>query len=116
MQRTGSYRHSKSTCTVCHDISESQPRKLYPQLVLEANLLEGLQFFHEASYGSIHYPETKLEPLESPPFRVMPGRPKRCRRNDPLEPKKQKIGKLSRNGRTMTCIDFGVSRHIKKGC
>ncbi|KAL6565840.1 hypothetical protein OROHE_004895 [Orobanche hederae] len=38
-----------------------------------------------------------------PPFRVMPGRPKRNRRKDPTEERKRKIGKSTRLGSIMKC-------------
>ncbi|WCJ25057.1 hypothetical protein M5689_006968 [Euphorbia peplus] len=38
-----------------------------------------------------------------PPFKVMPGRPKKNRRKDPTEERKKKVGKSTRLGSIMKC-------------
>ncbi|GAV86999.1 hypothetical protein CFOL_v3_30425, partial [Cephalotus follicularis] len=61
------------------------------------------------------WPHIRLDPLEPPPFKIMPGRPTEMRRKDQLEPKRLKVGKLNRTRRIMTCAKCGSTGHNKRG-
>ncbi|GAV90492.1 hypothetical protein CFOL_v3_33901, partial [Cephalotus follicularis] len=65
--------------------------------------LNACQYPIQPVKSSKFWPKTGLNPILPPPFKKMPGRPKLCRRKDPLEPKKQRVGKLARTRRRMTC-------------
>ena len=58
--------------------------------------------------------ETGLPPLEPPVVRKMPGRPKKARRKDKDEI--EKVGKMSRKGRVMTCGICKSQGHNSRGC
>ena len=53
-------------------------------------------------------------PIEPPPFKVMPGRPKRNKRKPRDESKK--LGKFPRKGTKITCNKCKQQGHNKKGC
>ncbi|XP_021993413.1 uncharacterized protein LOC110890146 [Helianthus annuus] len=54
-------------------------------------------------------------PLDPPPVKIGPGRPKKNRKKDPHENPK-KPGKLTKHGMTMTCSGCGSKEHNKRRC
>ncbi|XP_076899167.1 uncharacterized protein LOC143552959 [Bidens hawaiensis] len=60
-----------------------------------------------------YWPCVKL-PLDPPPIKIGPGRPKKNRKKDPHETKKP--GKLSRHGMLMTCKNCNEKGHNKSSC
>ncbi|KAL2898930.1 Replicase polyprotein 1a [Bienertia sinuspersici] len=64
--------------------------------------------------GERHWPRIQL-PLDPPPIKIGPGRPRKKRRKDPHEVPK-KPGKLSKHGVEMTCSHCKAKGHNKRGC
>ena len=64
--------------------------------------------------GKILWPDLGMPRLEPPRVRKLPGRPKLSRSKDKDEIKK--VGKMSRNGRIMTCENCGNKGHNTRGC
>lgn len=58
---------------------------------------------------------TVAYPLDPPPIKSQPGRPKKNRRKDPHELPK-KVGRLSKHGCTVTCGNCNEKGHNKKTC
>ncbi|KAK9075525.1 hypothetical protein SSX86_003849 [Deinandra increscens subsp. villosa] len=54
-------------------------------------------------------------PLDPPPIKVQPGRPKKNRRRDPHEDPK-KSGKLTKHGVVMTCSNYKEKGHNRRKC
>ncbi|KAK9067585.1 hypothetical protein SSX86_011696 [Deinandra increscens subsp. villosa] len=54
-------------------------------------------------------------PLDPPPIKIGPGRPKKNRRKDPHEDPKRK-GKLTKHGGTTTCSNCKAKGHNKRKC
>ncbi|KAL2941560.1 hypothetical protein RDABS01_029910 [Bienertia sinuspersici] len=64
--------------------------------------------------GERHWPTVNM-PIDPPPIKVGPGRPRKNRVKDPHEnPKKQ--GKLTRHGIEMTCSSCQRKGHNKRSC
>ena len=74
------------------------------------------------TYGNVLHPvrsntlwtRTGMPCLKPPDFKKKVGRPQRCRRKDPEEPKSS--GKLSRKGIAMKCSKCHQFGHNKVGC
>ncbi|KAL8529145.1 hypothetical protein ACS0TY_006561 [Phlomoides rotata] len=65
--------------------------------------------------GKIMWPFSDGEPIKPPPYRKMPGRPKKMRKRGPEEDPRRP-NKLSMHGIQMTCSVCGVVDHNKLGC
>lgn len=63
--------------------------------------------------GEISWPKTNCEEIQAPLPRPMTGRPKKKRTREPNEPP---VGKISRQGRIMTCSICKQKGHQKKVC
>ncbi|XP_074271901.1 uncharacterized protein LOC141595845 [Silene latifolia] len=64
--------------------------------------------------GQRHWPKVQL-PLNPPPIKIGPGRPRKKRRRDPHENPK-KPGKLSKHGIEMSCSVCKSTSHNKRRC
>ncbi|KAH9613758.1 hypothetical protein KSS87_007755 [Heliosperma pusillum] len=64
--------------------------------------------------GQRHWPKVDL-PINPPPIKVGPGRPRRKRRRDPFENPK-KPGKLTKHGIEMSCSVCKSKSHNKRKC
>ncbi|XP_009789750.2 uncharacterized protein [Nicotiana sylvestris] len=60
------------------------------------------------------WPTSTNPPIEPPPIKKMPGRPKKKRRREETE--HPTSGKLSRRGMEMTCSNYGGYGHNKRSC
>ncbi|KAL2903319.1 Gag-Pol polyprotein [Bienertia sinuspersici] len=64
--------------------------------------------------GERHWPKVDF-PIDPPPIKIGPGRPRKNRRKDPHELAK-KPGKLSKHGLEMTCSICKAKGHNKRKC
>ncbi|CAH9134895.1 unnamed protein product [Cuscuta epithymum] len=64
--------------------------------------------------GERHWPRKEL-PLDPPPIKIGPGRPRKNRRKDPHEDPKRP-GKLTKHGMEMTCSICKSKQHNKRKC
>lgn len=76
--------------------------------------LKAYQFMMQPIKGKILWVESKKEEIAPPPLKKLPGWPKVKRRKGKHEV--QKIGKLTRKGRIMTCKLCKQSGHIRRKC
>ncbi|KAK1432692.1 hypothetical protein QVD17_09590 [Tagetes erecta] len=67
-----------------------------------------------AMAGEDYWPVVEM-PMDPPPIKIQPGRPKKNRRKDPHEDPK-KPGKLSRHGVLISCSVCKQKGHNKRGC
>ncbi|MBA0820650.1 hypothetical protein Gohar_019718 [Gossypium harknessii] len=67
-------------------------------------------------YFPMHWEKTSIKPVLPPIERKMPRRPKKNRRMAKDEPKKLKLGHLSRKCLLMTCTQCGQHGHNKRSC
>lgn len=65
-------------------------------------------------FGERHWPKVSL-PLNPPPIKIGPGRPRKNRKKDPFEDPK-KPGRLTRHGLQMTCSICKDPNHNKRKC
>ncbi|XP_075111481.1 uncharacterized protein LOC142181825 [Nicotiana tabacum] len=78
--------------------------------------LKAYQYFLEPIPNMKMLPDTNNMVIEPPAPKPMPGKPQNKRRKAKNEPKKQKYGKLSKQGVRMTCSKCHQEGHNKSTC
>lgn len=77
--------------------------------------IQAYQYGIQPLNGKSMWPITDGEPIKPPPYKKMPGRPKKMRKRGPEE-NPRNPSKLTRHGIQMTCSVCGVVGHNKKSC
>ncbi|XP_050233525.1 uncharacterized protein LOC126682012 [Mercurialis annua] len=93
--------------------AEGTPEAYVDMSYREETYKKAYQYMMKPVRGKIFWPNSGKEPIAPPPYRKMPGRPKKSRRRKPEEPR---VGKLSKKGKVMTCRFCNEVGHNIRGC